>query len=258
MIKFSQPLLKRRVTTPAKERIAKFMAAAGLCSRRDAERWIEDGRVMVNGAVLTTPATLVSENDEVIVDGKRIKTQTPRMWVYHKPAGLVVSHRDEKGRPTVFAHLPKDLPRVISVGRLDLDSEGLLLLTTSGALARAMELPANAQKRVYRVRIRGMIMETHRQQLTQGVRIEGMRYQPIEVRVEGNKTGRNQWLTLTLREGKNREIRRIFEHFDLPVSRLIRIQYGHFHLEDLAPEELAEVPAEYMLKLIEQLGVRFA
>ncbi len=243
--------------TPAKERIAKFMAAAGLCSRRDAEAWIASGRVMVNGTPLTTPATLVGVDDEIIVDGKRIKqkTETPRLFVYHKPAGLVVSHKDEQGRATVFDHLPRDLPRVISVGRLDLDSEGLLLLTTSGALARAMELPANGMKRVYRVRIRGMVMETHRQQLTRGVRVDGMKYQPIEMRVEGTKEGRNQWLTLTLREGKNREIRRIFEQFDLPVSRLIRIQYGNFHLDDLAPEEVAEVPRDDVMKLMERLAV---
>ncbi len=239
------------------ERIAKFMASAGLCSRRDAERWIEEGRVIVNGKVLTTPATLVDADDDIIVDGKRIKpkAEAPRLFVYHKPAGLVVSHRDEQGRATVFAHLPKDLPRVVSVGRLDLDSEGLLLLTTSGALARAMELPANAQKRVYRVRIRGLPMETHYQQLERGVRVDAVDYQPIEVIPDREKEGRNQWLTLTLREGKNREIRRIFEHFDLPVSRLIRIQYGNFHLDDLAPEEVAEVPAEDVLKLMEKLGV---
>ena len=239
------------------ERIAKFMASAGLCSRRDAERWIEDGRVIVNGEVLTTPATLVGADDDIIVDGKRIKpkAEAPRLFVYHKPAGLVVSHRDEQGRATVFEHLPKDLPRVVSVGRLDLDSEGLLLLTTSGALARAMELPANAQKRVYRVRIRGLPMETHYQQLERGVRVDAVDYQPIEVTPDREKEGRNQWLTLTLREGKNREIRRIFEHFDLPVSRLIRIQYGNFHLDDLAPEEVAEVPAEDVLKLMEKLGV---
>jgi 23S rRNA pseudouridine2605 synthase len=239
------------------QRIAKFMAAAGLCSRRDAEAWIAQGRVILNGNTLTTPATLVTEDDDIIVDGKRIK-QTPqpaRLFVYHKPAGLVTSHRDEKGRATVFDHLPRDLPRVISVGRLDLDSEGLLLLTTSGTLARAMELPRNAQKRVYRVRIRGTPMETHYQQLERGVIVDNVKYQPIDVMPDKAKDGRNQWLTLTLREGKNREIRRIFEHFDLPVSRLIRIQYGNFHLEDLAPEEVAEVPAEHVEKLMDTLGV---
>jgi 23S rRNA pseudouridine2605 synthase len=239
------------------QRIAKFIASAGLCSRRDAERWIAQSRVIVNGATLTTPATLVGANDDVVVDGKRIKQKTtsPRLFVYHKPAGLVVSHRDEQDRPTVFEHLPKDLPRLISVGRLDLDSEGLLLLTTSGALARAMELPSNAQERVYRVRIRGAPMETHYQQLERGVRIDDVHYQPIDVVPEREKEGRNQWLRLTLREGKNREIRRIFEHFDLPVSRLIRIQYGNFHLDDLEPEEVAEVPKEDVMKLMETLGV---
>ena len=239
------------------ERIAKFMAAAGLCSRRDAERWIADGRVIINGNTITTPATLVNDDDDVIVDGKRIKSQnaTPRLFVYHKPAGLVTTHRDEKDRPTVFQHLPRDLPRVISVGRLDLDSEGLLLLTTSGTLARAMELPKNAQERVYRVRIRGTPMETHYAQLERGVVVDDVRYQPIEVKTERVKDGRNQWLTLTLHEGKNREIRRIFEHFDLPVSRLIRIQYGNFHLDDLEPEEVAEVPKADVEKLMKKLGI---
>ncbi len=242
----------------APERIAKFMAAAGLCSRREAEQWIAAGRVIVNGTTLTTPATLVSAQDEVIVDGKRIRVraETPRLFVYHKPAGLVTTHRDEKNRPTVFANLPRDLPRVISVGRLDLDSEGLLLLTTSGALARAMELPQNAQSRVYRVRIRGTPMATHLAQLARGVTVGEVAYQPITVQADTAKTsGRNQWLTLTLREGKNREIRRIFEHFDLPVSRLIRIRYGDFHLDDLAPGEVAEVPSRYVETLMQQLGI---
>lgn len=239
------------------ERIAKFMASAGLCSRRDAERWIAEGRVIVNGNTLTTPATLVDGDDDVIVDGKRIKASSaiPRLFVYHKPAGLLTSHHDEQGRSTVFDHLPRDLPRVISVGRLDLDSEGLLLLTTSGTLARAMELPKNAQKRVYRVRVRGTPMETHLAQLERGVIVDDVKYQPIDVKTEREKEGRNQWLTLTLREGKNREIRRIFEHFDLPVSRLIRIQYGNFHLDDLEPEEVAEVPADDVEKLLVKLGV---
>ena len=240
------------------QRIAKFIAAAGLCSRRDAERWIAEGRVIVNGNTLDTPAFLVNADDDVMVDGKRVTLtrDTPRLFVYHKPAGLVTSHRDEKGRATVFDHLPRDLPRVVSVGRLDLDSEGLLLLTTSGALARAMELPSNAQKRTYRVRVRGTPMETHLAQLERGVKVDGVQYQPIGVVVESEKEhGRNQWLTLTLQEGKNREIRRIFEHFDLPVSRLIRIRYGSFYLDDLAPEEVAEVPASDVEKLMKKLGV---
>lgn len=243
--------------TENSQRIAKFMAAAGMCSRRDAERWIADGRVRVNGNTLDTPAVVVSDGDVVEVDGKRItlKAETPRLFVYHKPAGLVTSHRDEKGRDTVFDHLPKDLPRVISVGRLDLDSEGLLLLTTSGELSRAMELPKNAFVRTYRVRIRGTPMETHLAQLERGVKVDEVKYQPIEVELDRQKDGRNQWLTLTLREGKNREIRRIFEHFDLPVSRLIRVAYGNFHLDDLAPGEVAEVRAADVEKLMKKLGI---
>lgn len=243
----------------APQRIAKFIAAAGLCSRRDAERWITQGRVALNGAVLTTPAVLVGEGDVVAVDGKKIAApdaaEVPRLFAYHKPAGLVTTHRDPEGRPTVFDDLPRDLPRVVSIGRLDLDSEGLLLLTTSGALARALELPANAQARTYRVRIRGTPMETHLAQLARGVEVEGVRYQPIEAVVEREKQGRNQWLTLTLREGKNREIRRIFEHFDLPVSRLIRVAYGDFDLADLAPGEVAEVAAVDVVRLMTRLGV---
>lgn len=241
------------------QRIAKFLSAAGVCSRRDAERLVAEGRVSVNGETLATPATLVADTDRVMVDGQKIKPparDVARLFVYHKPAGLVTTHRDERGRNTVFDHLPRDLPRVISIGRLDLDSEGVLLLTTSGALARAMELPKNAMERVYRVRVRGTPMETHMRQLAQGVKADGVHYQPIDAILDRDQSGgRNCWLTLTLREGKNREIRRIFEHFDLPVSRLIRISYGGFELQDLPPGELAEVPARYVQQWMETLGV---
>lgn len=241
------------------QRIAKFLSAAGVCSRRDAERMIAEGRVSINGKQLTTPATLVTEKDRVMVDGQKIKAklvEEARLWVYHKPAGLVTSHRDEQGRDTIFDHLPRDLPRVISIGRLDLDSEGVLLLTTSGTLSRAMELPKNAQERVYRVRIRGTPMETHMKQLARGVKVDGVQYQPIDAVLDTQKTdGRNRWLTLTLREGKNREIRRIFDHFDLPVSRLIRVAYGDFDLQDLKPGEVAEVPTRYVQQLMKRLGI---
>ena len=240
-------------------RIAKFLAASGVCSRRDAERWIAEGRIEMNGETVTTPATFVGEKDVVKADGKVVKStanELPRLWVYHKPAGLITSHNDEQGRETVFDHLPRDLPRVISIGRLDLDSEGLLLLTTSGTLARAMELPANSQERVYRVRVRGTPMETHLAQLERGVVVEGVQYQPIDVVMDRSQTGgRNVWLTLTLHEGKNREIRRIFDKFDLPVSRLIRIRYGMFDLQDMQPEEVAEVPKQYVEKLMHELGI---
>lgn len=252
-------LLGRRVNTPnsSAERIAKFLSAAGICSRRDAEKLVAEGRVRVNGNTLKTPATLVGKGDVVEVDGKIVKnkTLTPRVFIYHKPAGLVTTHKDERGRATVFEMLPEDLPRVVSVGRLDQNSEGLLLLTTSGALARAMELPKNALPRTYRVRIRGTPMETHLAQLKRGVVVEGVKYAPITVKQESAKEGRNQWLTLTLREGKNREIRRIFEKFDLPVSRLIRIGYGPFSLDDLKPGEVEEVGVSEVMKLLKQLGM---
>jgi 23S rRNA pseudouridine2605 synthase len=239
------------------QRIAKFMAAAGLCSRRDAERWIAAGRVAVNGNTLDTSATLVGDDDVVVVDGKTIKNKslTPRVWRYHKPTGLVTTHHDPEGRPTVFEHLPPELPRVISVGRLDLDSEGLLLLTNSGTLSRALELPKNALERTYRVRIRGTPTDKHMHMISRGVHIDGMDYAPIDVVEETAKDGRNQWLTLTLREGKNREIRRIFEFFDYPVSRLIRTGYGGFELGNLKPEAVEEIPSADVARLMESLNI---
>lgn len=239
------------------QRIAKAIAAAGVCSRRDAERLIAQGRVAVNGHRLDTPATLVTSADRIEVDGVAVGQETARtrLWVYHKPAGLVVSHRDEQGRATVFDHLPANFPRVVSVGRLDLNSEGLLLLTTDGGLARQLELPGNALKRVYRVRVRGVPSDKHLFMLSRGVEIDGVRYQPIHVVAEAEKGGRNQWLTLTLTEGKNREIRRIFEHFDYPVSRLIRTGYGPFALGDLKPGNAREVPHTQVNKLMQKLAV---
>lgn len=230
------------------ERVAKVIAAAGLCSRRDAERLIEERRVRVNGNTLTTPATLVAQGDVIEVDGVRLKTkiQTPRIWKYHKPAGLITSHRDPEGRPTVFEYLPPHLPRVISVGRLDLDSEGLLLLTNSGELSRALELPKNAQERVYRVRVNGQITDKHRHMLSRGVVIEGEPFRPIHVEPDTEKTtGRNRWLTVILREGKNREIRRVFEYFGYPVSRLIRTGYAGIELGQLPARGVEELsPAQ--------------
>ncbi|TNE40266.1 MAG: rRNA pseudouridine synthase [Alphaproteobacteria bacterium] len=234
------------------ERIAKRMARAGLCSRREAERWIEAGRVSVNGNVLNSPAVTVGEMDTVLVDGKELpKKERPRLWRYHKPTGLVTSHRDEKGRDTVFDALPQDLPRVISVGRLDLNSEGLLLLTNDGELARRLELPSTGWKRKYRVRVHGHPKEADMAKLEKGLTIDGVRYDKIEGTVDSTK-GANSWLTLSLREGKNREIRKVMEHLGYTVSRLIRISYGPMQLGDLPSGKVEEVKSKI---LRDQMGV---
>ena len=225
------------------ERIAKVIARAGLCSRRDAERWIADGRVSVNGKMLNTPAFTVGPNDRVIVDGTPLPaSEAPRLFLYHKPAGLVTTARDEKKRPTVFAHLPPGLPRVVSVGRLDINSEGLLLLTNDGGLARYLELPANALKRCYRMRLHGPVNSARLARLTQGITVDGVRYGPMQARMEGPHSGANLWLVITLKEGKNREIRRVMEHLGLQVTRLIRTAYGPFELGHLPPGSAVEVP----------------
>jgi len=224
-------------------RIAKVIARAGLCSRRDAERWIADGRVSVNGKILDTPAFTVGPNDRVIVDGSPLPTaEAPRLFLYHKPAGLVTTVRDEKKRPTVFAHLPPGLPRVVSVGRLDLNSEGLLLLTNDGGLARYLELPGNALKRCYRMRLHGPVKAARLDRLRQGLTVDGVRYGPIEARMEGPHSGTNLWLVVTLKEGKNREIRKVMAHLGLQVTRLIRTAYGPFQLGYLPPASAVEVP----------------
>ena len=234
------------------ERIAKRLARAGLCSRRDAERWIADGRVAVNGVVLTSPAVTVGPKDQIVVDGNPLPDLEPtRLWRYHKPDGLVTSARDEKGRQTVFDVLPEDLPRVISVGRLDLTTEGLLLLTNDGELARRLELPSTGWVRRYRVRVHGEVDQTQLAQLAKGITVEGVRYSGIEATFD-RKQGDNVWLTMALTEGKNREIRNICGHFGWPVSRLIRIAYGPFQLgSHLNPGDIEEVPAKV---LREQVG----
>ncbi len=241
---------------PAKgERVAKAMARAGLCSRRDAERWIAEGRVSVDGTVLTSPAVLVTEASDLRVDGKRIpQREPPRLWRYHKPAGLVTTHRDEKSRPTVFERLPPELPRVISVGRLDLTSEGLLLLTNDGGLARAMELPSRGWLRRYRVRVHGEVEPARLAALDRGLVLDGVSYGPIKASLE-RKQGANAWIAVGLREGKNREIRKVMSHLGLDVSRLIRIAYGPFQLGHLSRGAVEEVPRRV---LREQLGVDLA
>jgi 23S rRNA pseudouridine2605 synthase len=233
------------------ERIAKLMARAGLCSRRDAERWISQGRVSVDGEVLKSPALALEGVHDIRVDGKPIPAAEPaRLWRYHKPAGLVTTHRDERGRPTVFEKLPKELPRLVSIGRLDLNSEGLLLLTNDGTLARALELPSRGWLRRYRVRVHGTVDPARLEALTEGISLEGVAYGPIRAALD-RAQGSNAWLTVSLREGKNREIRRVMAHLKLDVTRLIRIAYGPFQLGELPRGALEEVPRRV---LREQLG----
>lgn len=228
------------------ERIAKVIARAGLCSRRDAEDWIAKGRVMVNGKILETPACKVGENDEILVDKKPLpRKEPPRMFMYHKPSGLVTTARDEKGRATVFDDLPSFMPRVISVGRLDLNTEGLLLLTNDGELARYLELPATGWKRKYRARVHGRIDEKKLEGLKTGITIEGIHYKSIIAKLESTQ-GANSWLEITLREGKNREIRRVMEALGLKVNRLIRTSYGPFQLGHLPRQGIEEVKMQVL------------
>lgn len=238
------------MTEESKERIAKVMARAGLCSRREAERWINDGRVKVNNVLLDSPAFTVSKSDKIIVDGKSLsKAEETRLFIYNKPAGLVTTAKDEKGRKTVFDSLSKRLPRVISVGRLDLNTEGLLLLTNDGELSRYLELPATGWKRKYRVRAQGSITQSQLDRLQKGITVEGMHYKSIEAKLEKND-GTNCWLGMTLTEGKNREIRRVMEHLGLRVNRLIRVSYGPFQLGDLGRGDAKEVPGKIMKEQI--------
>lgn len=232
------------------ERIAKFLARAGVASRREAEAMLAAGRVALNGELVSHPATFVRDADVVLVDGKPVGRERTRLFRYHKPPGLVTTHRDPQGRPTVFERLPPGLPRVISVGRLDLTSEGLLLLTNDGALARRLELPANAWLRRYRVRVHGRPEDKALAKLARGVTVEGVVYGPIEAMVDATK-GDNSWLSITLREGRNREIRRVMAHMGFRVSRLIRLAYGPFQLGTLPRGAVAEVPPKV---LRDQLG----
>jgi len=234
------------------ERIAKVIARAGICSRRDAEKLIDEGKVSVNGKLLTTPAFFVAASDRILVNKKPLPQQTgTRLWCYHKPRGLLTSHRDPQGRKTVFAALPADLPRVVSVGRLDMNSEGLLLLTTDGALSRRLELPSTAWTRRYRVRAHGKIEQAGLDKLSKGIEIDGIKYGRIEATLERIQS-HNLWILVAIREGKNREIRKILEHLGLKVNRLIRISYGPFQLGDLKAGELKEVSQKIMR---DQLGL---
>ncbi len=223
------------------ERIAKVLARAGVASRREAERMIAAGRVAVNGRRIESPALNVTPSDRIAVDGKPLAApEPPRLWLYHKPPGRVTTTRDEKGRPTIYDDLPDDMPRVMSVGRLDINSEGLLLLTNDGALKRRLELPSTGWLRRYRVRIRGRPKDADFDPLRAGIVLEGERFQPMQV-VLDRQQGANAWLTIGLREGKNREIRRALETLGFAVNRLIRVSYGPFQLGNLKPGAVEEV-----------------
>lgn len=239
-----------KATGTGKERIAKVIARAGVASRREAEQLIGLGLVAVNGEVLDSPAVTVGPNDVVTVRGQPLpEVEPPRVWRYHKPEGLVTTTRDEKGRPTIFDRLPDDLPRVVSVGRLDLTSEGLLLLTNDGGLKRHLELPSNAWVRRYRVRVHGIPNVETLARLADGITVDGVRYGGIEASLD-RQQGANAWLTMALKEGKNREIRRVMEHLGLPVSRLIRLSYGPFHLGNMEKGAVEEVPTRALKEMV--------
>lgn len=236
------------------ERIAKYLSRSGVCSRREAERLIAQRRVTVDGETVETPAFNVNGTENIRLDGEKVAApETTRLWLYHKPVGLVTSHKDTQGRPTVFDNLPAGLPRVISVGRLDLNSEGLLLLTNNGGLSRALELPQNGWSRRYRVRVHGFLDKNKLSELENGAVIDGVHYGSVKVTVDSEQ-GSNAWLSVTLNEGKNREIRKLMNSVGLEVARLLRLSYGPFQLGSLKKGEVREVPQKV---LREQLGGKF-
>jgi 23S rRNA pseudouridine2605 synthase len=255
----------REETKPKKagERIAKVLARAGLASRRDAEEWIVQGRVAVNGRVINSPALDVTANDEIRVDGKPLpERERTRLFMYHKPRGLMTTHADPEGRPTVFDNLPEGLPRLISVGRLDFNTEGLLLLTNDGGLARVLELPETGWLRRYRVRAHGEVTQAQLDELRDGVEVDGVKYGPIDATLERDQ-GANVWLVFAIREGKNREVRNVLAHIGLEVNRLIRISYGPFQLGEIEEGAVDEVKTRVLReqlgeKVIAQAGADFA
>lgn len=227
--------------TPKGDRIAKVLARAGIASRREAERMIEAGRVTVNGKIIERAALNVSDSDKITVDGKPVgEPDPPRLWLYHKPTGLVTTNSDEKGRTTIFDEMPEDLPRVMTVGRLDLNSEGLLLLTNDGDIKRKLELPATGWVRKYRVRVNGRPTEDTFAPLRKGITVDGERFQPMTISLD-RQQGANAWVTVSLREGKNRELRRAMEAVGMTVNRLIRVSYGPFQLGTLKTGAVEEI-----------------
>ncbi|MGA7806217.1 pseudouridine synthase, partial [Bradyrhizobium sp.] len=255
----------RAVAKPKKsgERIAKVVSRAGLASRRDAEAWITEGRVTVNGRVINSPALDVTANDVITVDGKPLPPrERTRLFLYHKPRGLMTTHADPEGRPTVFDNLPEGLPRLISIGRLDFNTEGLLLLTNDGGLARTLELPETGWLRRYRVRAHGEVTQAQLDQLKQGIEVEGIKYGSIDATLERDQ-GANVWLVFAIREGKNREVRNVLAHLGLEVNRLIRVSYGPFQLGEVAEGQVEEVKTRVLReqlgeKIIAQAGAEFA
>lgn len=240
-VRAPEPVGRAEGTPKEGDRIAKLLARAGIASRRDIERMIAEGRIALDGEVLTTPATILTSLRGVTVDGNSVKEPSPaRLFLYHKPAGLLTAARDPAGRPTIYDKLPADLPRVMPVGRLDLNTEGLLLLTTDGELKRELELPSTGVERTYRARAFGEVTQAQLEDLIEGVEIDGIRYGKIDANME-RRTGRNTWIEMTITEGKNREVRRVLEHLGLKVSRLIRTRYGPFKLGESNPGEVAEV-----------------
>jgi len=244
------------------ERIAKRMARAGLCSRREAESWIEQGRVKVNGKLLSTPVFKVSDRDRIEVDGKPVsQKERTRLWLFHKPAGTVTTNYDPDGRKTVFEIFPEDLPRVMTVGRLDINTEGLLLLTNDGGLSRVLELPSTGWLRRYRVRVHGRVKQEELDKLQDGIAVDGILYGAIEARIE-HEQGSNAWLSVALREGKNREIKKVMGALGLEVTRLIRISFGPFQLGDLPSGSVREIRSRMLRdqlgeRLIEEAGADF-
>ena len=238
------------IKEPSGERIAKVIARAGVCSRRDAEKLIAEGRVALDGEIVATPAIRVGTDQVVSVDGKPLaEPENTRLWRYFKPAGLVTTHKDPEGRPTVFQNLPKSLPRVVSIGRLDVNSEGLLLLTNDGGLARILELPSTGWTRKYRARLFGKIAQPELDRLAEGITIDGVKYGPVIADLERTK-GMYSWASVSLKEGKNREVKRLMEHLGVKVARLIRIQFGPFHLGQLEEGQVEEIPAKIWRELL--------
>lgn len=231
------------------DRISKYIAKCGICSRRDAEKLVLEGRIKKNGELIFNLATQIADDDIVTLDNKALSLpEQIRAWIYHKPAGLITTNKDPAGRPTIFDNLPKNLPRIVTVGRLDINSEGLLILTNSGELARKMELPSNKLVRKYRVRAYGSLDMDRLKKAEKGVVIEGMRYNIHHIEYE-TTTGNNHWINISLTEGKNREVRRVLEHYALKVNRLIRVSYGPFELGAIKSGEVKEISS----KLIDEM-----